>query len=373
MFTFENKNVIFIIKVFDLGGAERQCLALADYLQNTLNCNVYIYSYIKVDESKVFHELCKNYNLTNLHEIPNPFNVGSGFKTLKRLIKIVLFGLKLRKHSPDIIIPFMTGPSKIAAIARYFSGAKFTYWNHRGMENYDGSFIQRFAVKLSSTFIANSVEGTQEIYEQLGISKAKVHFVPNMVVIPVETKINRGNTDKVIKIGMVANFSDHKYHMLVLKVFESLSQKYDFIQLVLVGNPNGNSLNAVNEYVISHDLGEKVMIHHNTQGVDIIPTFDIGVLMSEIEGMSNVIMEYMFFELPIVASNHSGSKTLLQNDYEFLIENDFNELFNALQKLIDNEAYRLEVGTQNKRKLNSEYLPESHVRKLLEVLNKRKK
>ena len=41
-FTFQDKTIVFIIKVCALAGAERQALGLAKYLGETYNCNIHL-------------------------------------------------------------------------------------------------------------------------------------------------------------------------------------------------------------------------------------------------------------------------------------------------------------------------------------------
>jgi len=58
-FNFQFKNIILILKSFVLGGAEKQALYLAQYLQNNRNCKVYIYAYIKSSNAVLIDEFFK--------------------------------------------------------------------------------------------------------------------------------------------------------------------------------------------------------------------------------------------------------------------------------------------------------------------------
>ena len=58
-FNFKNKNVVILLKSFVLGGAEKQALFLASYLEKNLKCNVYIYSIIP-KSTQLFYDEIKN-------------------------------------------------------------------------------------------------------------------------------------------------------------------------------------------------------------------------------------------------------------------------------------------------------------------------
>ena len=89
---------------------------------------------------------------------------------------------------------------------------------------------------------------------------------------------------------------------------------------------------------------------------DVLNVLDIGVLVSEIEGTPNVVMEYMLYGLPVIASNHKGCCALL-GDSSFLISNDknityFNALIDVVRKRIKK---KLEEITLNEENLNLEF------------------
>jgi hypothetical protein len=119
-----NKNIVIIIKSFVLGGAEKQALFLANHLEKNLKCNVYIYSIIP-KSTQLFYDEIKKYNLKNIYQVSNPLSASGRFKYIKRRIKIGLFGLKLRQHKPDIIIPYLNPPSIIASLSYKISGSGY--------------------------------------------------------------------------------------------------------------------------------------------------------------------------------------------------------------------------------------------------------
>ncbi len=379
--SLENKNIVFILKSFHLGGAEKQALFLANYLQNHRNCNVYIYSYIQSQHSSLFFEECKKYKLQNLFVNPNPLSASGRLKYLKRRIKIFLFGFRLRKHKPDIIIPYLNPPSIIANLCYKIAGAKITFWHHRGVDYYRNDRLEKLAAQRAELFIANSPDGKKELETVFNLSNNKVHFIPNFSTLISDDVRHQNKNNEIVDlkdkivIGMIAHFRKEKQHYLLLESFFTIIKKHKDIHLVLLGDIDKNSeqdidLQRVKEFIAENELTDSVNIFHNKTAQDILPILDIGVLISEKEGMPNVIMEYMAYNLPIVCSDHSGCKNLLGENYESLVNNGINDIEIKLLKLVENKEERVRVGQQNGKKLKDNFTIEKYIHNLTSILNK---
>ena len=376
---FRNKNIIILLKSFTLGGAEKQALFLASHLQNQLDCKVYIYSYIKTKSSKLFYKECEKYNLTNLFIIENPLSAAGKLKYLKRRVKIGLLGLKLRKHQPDIIIPYLNPPSIIANLCYKIAGAQITFWHHRGPDYYRNDKIEKAAVRRTKIFIANSPDGKKELDSKFNLSKSKAIFIPNFSTIlekefAVKPKKPKHLEGKVI-IGMVGHFRQEKLQTILVEAFFSLLKKTNKIHLILVGNIHENEeeksdYSDVMLLINKNELQDSVSIYHNTNSKEVLDFLDIGVLISKKEGMPNVVMEYMCYKLPIVTTNHEGCIELLGKDYQFYTENDIKMVENKLMSLVDDERLRKSIGEINCERLNSKFSIENYMITLEEILYK---
>jgi len=379
-FSFQSKNIVILLKSFVLGGAEKQALYLASELQNKRACNVYIYSYIKSPNPGLFYQECQKYNLKNTVIVKNPLSASGNFKYLKRRIKIALFGLNLRKHKPDIIIPYLNPPSIIASLCYKIAGAQITFWHHRGPDYYRADRLERIAVKKSPFFIANSPDGKEELIETLKIPRENTSFLPNFSTvkdISQSRKIDVLNPLKgKIVIGMVAHFRVQKLQHLLLKSFNKTISKYNTIHLVLAGNiyesdDELSNYKAVKELIKENKLESKVTILHNQKTDSILPYFDIGVLLSKKEGMPNVIMEYMAYGLPVVCTKHAGCVSLLGADYPFYINdnNDTEKIAFKLETLVKGKQLRKKIGAENKNRLQKDFLIDTYLDKLATLIN----
>tara|TARA_R110002072_G_scaffold33696_18_gene101901 strand:- start:4082 stop:5227 length:1146 start_codon:yes stop_codon:yes gene_type:complete len=377
-FNFENKNIIILLKAFSLGGAEKQALFLANYLQKNYNCTVNIYSYIKPKNPKLFFKECELLQLKNLHFVQNPLSAAGNFNYIKRRIKILLLGLKLRKYKPDIIIPYLNPPSIIANLLLKTTGAKITFWHHRGPDYYRGDSIESLAVKKTKLFIANSPDGKKELESKFSIDKRKSYFLPNFSTI--KTKNHKKGISKLdsIKgkkiIGMIGHFRQEKLQSIVVKSFYKLLKNHKDIHLVLAGNideseKEKSTYSEVINFIKKHQLSDKVTLLHNVTANEVLPYFDFGVLMSKKEGMPNVIMEYMSYNLPVICTNHEGCKSLLGDKYPYLINNSVDELTEKIEFLLQNETEFNSIGQKNKNRIEKNFSIEKYIENLTTIIN----
>jgi len=382
LYDFNSKNIVIILKSFVLGGAEKQALFLAQYLQNNENCNVYIYSLIQSPNSKLFCEECEKYGIKNLYTVNNPLSASGNLKYLKRRIKIALFGLKLRKHKPDIIIPYLNPPSIIASLCYKISGAKNTFWHHRGADYYRNDKLEHNAVKKCPLFIANAPNGKKELISKLKSPIELTHFLPNFsTVVGVNNTKNVVELDKIDKgtiiIGMIGHFFENKLQTLLVKAMAILLKKGYNTHLVLATSTY-NSYDFKNKEIEIINLIEKLKIKDNVTIVydklaaNILPYLDIGCLISNKEGMPNVILEYMAYKLPVVTVNHRGCQILLGDDYPFYInlkKINSQNIAKKLSLLVKDKKLRKSIGEQNALKLINNFTIERYLQQLANMLD----
>lgn len=379
-FSWHNKSVVILLKSFVLSGAEKQALFFAGHLQNKFNCKVYIYSYLQANaNSDLFHEECERQGLKSLFVVPNPFSTGGKMKYWKKRVKIALFGFKLRKHKPDIIIPYLNPPSIIAALCYRIAGAKVTFWHHRGPDYYRNDRIESAAVKRTKLFIANSDGGKEELEEVLGAKKERTYSVPNFLTMPLYNKelenksLSKKDWEGKTVIGMIGHFRQEKLQSLLVKAFIKLREKNEKVHLLLVGNVHENEheqsyYKEVIKLMKEHQLEKDITILHDQKSTDMLPYLDIGTLISKKEGMPNVVMEYMASKLPVLATNHSGCISLLGEKNAFLVENDVDQIAKKLSNLVLDEELRKRLGQENYLRIKDNFMIQNYTENLSRLI-----
>ena len=366
-FDFNNKNVVLLLKVAVLGGAERQALGMADFLINNYNCKVQIIATHSNEQTEEFRQFAMQSGIHQIHffgtpslTIYNKFSILNFKKALRAIRYLKKMEREVAKMNPDIIIPFLNSPSKIAALIYKKVGAKTTFWHQLGLDSYIYDSLEKKAVQETPFFIANADNGLDVFKTKYEVPKEKLYCLPQYVSIKrinldkIQLKKDFAINEKAIVIGMIAHYRIEKYHELVLKAFSKIQSNFN-IHLVLLGNKDNNeeTLNIYKDLVKNVDelgLSNSVTILSGIPVEKVLNILDIGVLVSEIEGTPNVVMEYMLYGLPVIATNHDGCKRLL-GDSPYLVPNDEDVLISKMKTLIQNENERRKESEFNMERI----------------------
>src|SRR5437899_4057343 len=106
---------------------------------------------------------------------------------------------------------------------------------------------------------------------------------------------------------MVAEFNRFKDYATFIHMARRLSAKRSDVRFLAVGS--GQTLQAGKELAAGVDAIEFLGERKNVE--PIVATFDIGVLATFTEGISNSIMEYMALRKPVVATDGGGTRELV--------------------------------------------------------------
>ena len=307
-FSFNNKTIIFLIKVAALGGAERQALGLAGYLIKEYNCKVHLIATHSNEMTDEFRQFASECGIVNIEYFGTPsltinkeFSIQNLKKTVRALKYIYKIKNEISKYKPDIIIPFLNTPSKLSALICKATGAKITFWHQLGLDTYSYDIIEKLAVKRTKYFIANAVNGLAVFREKYKVPEHKLFLLPQYVSIQkidydqISLRKEFSINDDAIVIGMIAHYREEKHHELLLEAFHEICH-YANIHLVLLGNKD-NDADTLSKYnklkSKMHSLGieKKVSLLSQVSVEKILNLIDIGVLVSEYEGVPTVIME----------------------------------------------------------------------------------
>lgn len=364
-FKFENKTVVFIIKVCALAGAERQSLGLASYLKEKYNCKIHFvatHSNIQTKEFEKFAQQCGVYKI-HYYGVPSlAIKKGWTYANLKKTLRayIYLFKVKygIKKMKPDVIIPYMNFASKLAVLIYKDVGAKHTFWHELGEDdNYYYDILEAKAINKTPFFCANAEGGFNTFIKKYNVNKEKCHLLTQYVSFR-KIDYDKNEVKRELKIpenkviyGMVAHYRDQKHPELLIEAFSKMYKNKD-VHLLFLGNKD-NSVNTLSKYnslvTLIKNLGieKKVSLLSGIEVEKVLSIIDVGVLVSEFEGAPTVLMEYMLYGKPIIATNHVGCK-LLVGESEFLVpKNDMNCLKEKMIQLYDDVDLRNQIGLEH--------------------------
>ena len=162
---------------------------------------------------------------------------------------------------------------------------------------------------------------------------------------------------------MLANFIPYKNHNMIIEAIKLIPENLNF-QVNLAGDGNKLYLKKLKKKIESYKLNKRIKflgLVKNTQ--KILSESDIGLLCSDEEGLSNSILEYMSYQIPIIATDVGGNGELVKNNFNgFLIsKNDHRMLSLKLKKLISDKKLRYKFGKNNLVLLKKYFLIDKNI------------
>lgn len=126
-------------------------------------------------------------------------------------------------------------------------------------------------------------------------------------------------------------------------------------EVVFVAVGDGETLEASKK--LSADVGALKFLGKRKNVEEIVATFDIGVLSTFTEGISNSVMEYMALRKPVVATDGGGTRELVvDGETGFLVPpGNADSLAAKIEHLLDNPDTARHMGEAGEARLKREF------------------
>ena len=154
---------------------------------------------------------------------------------------------------------------------------------------------------------------------------------------------------------MVASFSIRKDYKTYLNAATNILERRNDVTFLAIGG--GDGLNDCLK-MVKPEVSDKIKFLGIQKSVEsIINIFDIGVLSTYTEGISNSIMEYMALSKPVVSTNGGGTCEIVVNKLTgFLIKpKNVEELTEKIEFLLNNKQTAKEMGKAGKERLCKDF------------------
>ena len=131
-------------------------------------------------------------------------------------------------------------------------------------------------------------------------------------------------------LHLAGHFPDPKYKLLLEKTALALQ---------------------IQDHVTFHGALDRDQVHR------LLKDSDVGLLSSRSEGMPNSVMEYMYWRLPVVATDIPGIREIVgedNGDWLFPV-GDFVRLASSIEKLGGDSQLRARLGAANRKRIVEEF------------------
>jgi len=212
----------------------------------------------------------------------------------------------------------------------------------------------KFTFHFSDLIVANSLAGLKSfkapveksLYIHNGFDFKRTNNLKDKNIIKQQLDIN---TEHVV--GMVASFSIRKDYNSYILAAQRIVKMRDDVTFIAVGD--GTDLEKCKELVENEYKPKIKFIGWQSEIDSIINVFDIGVLATYTEGISNSIMEYMALGKPVVATDCSGTREIvIDGDTGFLVQREsVDDLSSKILKLLDSANQAKIMGERGKQRI----------------------
>ncbi|MCK4306404.1 MAG: glycosyltransferase family 4 protein, partial [Candidatus Eisenbacteria sp.] len=206
---------------------------------------------------------------------------------------------------------------------------------------------------LPSALLVNAEAIRRTLMETPWMASRKIHVVYNGVDAPgrltshdkVETRKRIGvSPEEMLIVGAGRLAVEKRWNWFVDAVADLVRSNYP-VAARLLGQ--GGERDAILARIHDKQLGDHFLLTGSRRDAQLwIASADIVVLPSSNEGISNVMLEAMGREVPVVATCSGGAGELFSDGRDVLMAatNDFGEFARRLERAVKDEGLRRSIG-----------------------------
>lgn len=357
-------HIVFPTFTTAIGGAERQLLALAEFLSREIGLGVTIAT---VEDTGAMADTCRESGI-RLLTIPRPHATVNGWR---RFAKV------LASLNPTVIMPYHLAMNVNCNLVWKLTGAHACFWNQRSDGwKFSDSPSHRLAGSLATVVTANSPGALSPLVKTLGIPREKIRLVTNAVRLEpprldkATWRQRLGCGPEEIIVTMIANFFPHKDFETALKAFRRILDGKNTVnrtRLILAGKPGPES-GRVERWIGELGLSDHVRQPGAVEDVTgLWRASDIGLLTSKNEGTPNAIVEAMLCELPVVSTSRPDLLGPI-HPVQVATPGNAEAIADSLGTLAANPELRLGLGRSNRTLTLKEFCPVRRLAEFWEII-----
>lgn len=374
--------VLILLDALSLGGAEKQALLFADWLQNTKGDTVEIWAFMEGDFS--FKIAAERYSIKT--------KVIGYFRGLARYLypkQIRNYSKLFNYYKPDVLMSYTNQPNLLLGLVWKKTTAKTFIWGQQGIEAAGYPFekkADKIALENTPYFISNSINGANFLKNELKVNEEKIQVVYNGPEI-LEPKFTRSEWRKKLGLNdndfvtlMVAHIALRKDHETILRAWKVLidDENLKIKPVLLLAGIFGEGIHNLYTLMYQLDLFPYVKFLGNIEDiVGLNLASDIHVLSSHTEGLPNSLLEAMRLKLPVVGSEIPGIEEALGEENLDCLASPKNhiELSEKIKQFINNPKKISIVGERNFNRIQKLFSLEKmcniHYEIMLKEVNKK--
>lgn len=367
------RRIVIVLEDLVTGGAERQAMVLARYLVCEETAYVEAWALMNPRREVAF---CEEFGIP-WRIVP----VSWRRDRVGRLRELGHFGRALRAARPDVILSYTMLPNVVCGLTWRCSGARLFIWNQRdaGLSRL-GRKAEWLAVHRTPLFVSNSRHCAKFLVEELGAKPDRIRVIRNGICLdmPLSDRMQWRNqlgvSENCFLSCMLANIHSFKDHATLLRAWRIVVDRLEAVggsAVLLLAGRLSDTHHTLKSLAYDLNLGRKVRFLGQVDDVSgLLQAVDLGVFSSRSEGCPNGVLECMASGLAIVGTDIPGiSEAVGSEGFPFLAPvGDAVALANQILELAMNSKLRTELGRSNRRRIETDFRPESMCEKTVGLI-----
>jgi len=318
------------------GGTEGQLLELI----RNLDTERFLPNLVLLRETET--EYVNRNSLPCSHRILNIRKIFS----IQTLVKMFKLSYLIKREKVQLVHVFFNDSSMLAPFFCRLGGAKVIV-SRRDMGfwyTYSKVLALRFANLFVNKVVANSVAVKKNVILKEHCPETKIEVIFNghdcekfnQIAEPnFRQGLGIGDDDPII--GMVCNLYKIKRPKDMINAFRLIIHNYPEAHLILVGG-GPLEINPLKAYCVLLGVRNVHFLGRIQNVVPIVKHFDVAVLCSESEGLSNALIEYLANGRPTVCTNVGGNPEIIKDGHNgFLVDvGNIQQLADRIMQILSN-------------------------------------
>ena len=296
-----------------------------------------------------------------------------GVRVVARLVRL------FRDYHVDVAHAYLFHPNALAPIAARLAGVRATVVSKRSLDRYP-SLFPRWAVKLGNALADRVMVNADAIGDfvaaEEGCPRRKMVLIANGVREealrpPGDRPAKRrelGLPPETPVVGAVSRLAWKKGIRHLIDATPRLLEAVPDARVVIAGD--GPLRSELEAQARSLGVRDRVLfLGSRPDTIELMAAFDVFVLPSVVEGMSNALLEAMAVGRPVVATDVGGNPEVVVDGETGLIvpPGDPHQLAASIQKLLEAPELAAEMGAAGRRRVIERYQIDVMTRRIEEL------
>jgi glycosyltransferase involved in cell wall biosynthesis len=245
----------------------------------------------------------------------------SGFRPAAMLRGIAHLARFLRRERADVVHNYLLRANVVGSVAARLARVPVVLVSKRGCHERRGMELAgaRLSNRLADCVTANAEAVRDFVHQNESCPREKFAVIPSGIdtdrfrpLPPGDYKRRLGLDPRAPVVGAVTRMRVRKGVEEFLRAMAEVRRAYPEVQTVVAGEVDREP--ALDALVAECGLGESLhLLGRRRDMPEVLSAFDVFVLSSHDEGMSNAILEAMAMQLPVVATGVGGTGEVVRH------------------------------------------------------------